>query len=1082
MAVFRPEKETTKVRVVYLSNICERDPKTPITFSHNQAILPGPSLNKKISTSILQLRFDRFLLTFDVVKAFLQMKLTETDADKLCFLWFRNVEKEDFEIIGYRSTRVIFGLRCSPALLMLSLYYMLVLNVDSLSDRERAVTRTVYHLTYMDNCSYTCNDESDIKFALETVVKVFNSFKFDLQQFEANISETNNLLDDVQLGEAERTKLLGMLWNKSRDTLSTPPMRLREDSSTKREILSSIAQNYDIFNICGPLLNRARIFMHKLQEQPEISWDTRLNSDLLREWKNISSQVNSSPEIEIERCVGKRSDDYKLVVFTDSSKVMFGAVLYILNVRAGKLSFLMSKNRLVNRQLENKSIPALEMQGVSLGVEMLIDTYKELSDTTCVEPLSIVGLLLFTDSLVCINWLHSYVNRIDKMTKISVFVRNRLLKISQLCEIHQIKFGFCEGTENPADYVTRPCSYRQLSCSNYFSGPKITTLLSSERDNSFVTVPNPIIRGNDCSDCASATVDSAETVGVERQLISVDRMSSFKKLVSVTNLVLKFINILKHRLKLKDAGKFCNLKTESDDELFHRSYTLVIVSDQRRFFPEVFGYFSSKSRKVCDMPDIVAKLNLFMCEDGIVRVKSKFRSWNDSRVKFPILLSNSSDVAKLIIMDMHHQMNHCGTYSVLTELRKQFWIMKVFSVVKKTLKTCVLCKRFNGVPMKLNQNVYKNFRSDPPNICFKSIFLDFCGPFTTKSNGRNVKVYVLCITCVWSRAVSLKVCCDLSVKSFLRALQLHSFQYGIAESVYSDMGSQIVAGGHIVMDFIKDIETQAYFRKCGVKSLDFKQYPKGRHQLGGLVENLVKQVKKLVYSAVKNSILQYPDFEFLIAETAHLVNRRPIALKSSLRDGAVDDSVPIPITPEMLLNGQELVSVRIIPELQPVPLDDLWEDDPEICNRIRNSYSKLCKARAYLTEKYNEEFLTQLSYQATDKKDRYRPVTHQSLKIGDIVLLKEDFSKPINYPMAVVREIIVNDLDEITEMVVQKGSTRERVRRHACSVIPYLSVENTDKQESSSERLPQSVSVRPKRAAAERASKNNSELLRLQLV
>ena len=1021
MAVFRLNRDTTKVRVVYLSNLNERDPRKPITFSHNQAILPGPSLNKKISTSILQLRFDKFLLTFDLVKAFLQLKLNESDADKLCFLWFRNVRKEDFEVIGFRSTRVMFGLRCSPALLMLSLYYMLVLTEFS-DEREQMIARTIYHLSYMDNCAYTSNDDGEMSIAVKFAMEIFNKFKFELQQFESNCrSLKDDLPDGIELSYSEKSKLLGMLWNKSTDELSTPSIRLDETATTKREILSSIAQNYDIFNLCGPLLNRARLFMHGLQNQSDVGWDTKLNSGSLRQWKNICVQANASPEMPIARSVGKRTDKYRLVAFTDSSKVMFGAVIYIYNLESGELSFLLSKNRLVNKQLESKSIPALELQGVCLGVETLIDTYKELSGQSCVQPLSIVELLLFTDSLVCISWLDSYVNKIDKMIDKSIFVRNRLLKICQMCETHPVKFGFCEGTENPADYVTRPCSYRQLSRSNYHTGPDMVTLLNPHREMPRIVIPNPVIENSFSPDLVDVSAKHASVGGPVESLVSVDRVSSFVRLVSITNLVLKFINVLKLKLRDRYPVKFSSLRSHSDKELWNHSYEHVILCDQQKHFPKVIEYFSKNSRGISDMPDLVAKLNLFMSKDGIIRVKSKFRSWNNSTVHFPILLSSSSRIASYIIMDMHKKLNHSGTYSVLSELRKRFWIMKVFSVVKRTLKSCVLCRRFNNATIKLNQSPYRDFRCDPPNIPFRSVFLDYCGPFTVKFNSKNIKVYLLCITCIWSRAVNIKLCRNLSEREFLRAFQTHSFEYGIAEIVYSDSGSQIVAGGNTIMNFIRDVETQSYFLKSGVKSLEFKQYPKGCHQLGGLIENIVKQVKKLVYSAIKNAILDYFDFEFLVLETIHLINRRPVAFKNSLRDCATDGSVPVPITPEMLLKGYELVSLNLVPDLQPTRMDeDLWSDDSDIVSLIRSSYGKLCKARLYLTEKYGEEFLSQLAYQATDKKDRYRAVTHQTLKIGDIVLLKEEFTKAINYPMAVVREITLNDLDEVTEIIVQK--------------------------------------------------------------
>ena len=68
MGVFRLYHETTKCRIVFLSNLAEKNPRLPQTISHNQAMLSGPNLNRKITTAIFKLRFDKYLLCFDLKK------------------------------------------------------------------------------------------------------------------------------------------------------------------------------------------------------------------------------------------------------------------------------------------------------------------------------------------------------------------------------------------------------------------------------------------------------------------------------------------------------------------------------------------------------------------------------------------------------------------------------------------------------------------------------------------------------------------------------------------------------------------------------------------------------------------------------------------------------------------------------------------------------------------------------------------------------------------------------------------------------------------------------------------------------
>ena len=81
-------RETTKVRIVYLPNLCERTKDKPNAVSHNNALLPGPCLNSKLVTSLLQARFDEYMLVlFDITKEFLCIELIEDDQNKLLCLW-----------------------------------------------------------------------------------------------------------------------------------------------------------------------------------------------------------------------------------------------------------------------------------------------------------------------------------------------------------------------------------------------------------------------------------------------------------------------------------------------------------------------------------------------------------------------------------------------------------------------------------------------------------------------------------------------------------------------------------------------------------------------------------------------------------------------------------------------------------------------------------------------------------------------------------------------------------------------------------------------------------------------------------
>ena len=78
-----------------------------------------------------------------------------------------------------------------------------------------------------------------------------------------------------------------------------------------------------------------------------------------------------------------------------------------------KREFLVAKNRLVNKQLLTKSIPSLEFQAVTLVAAVLIDSFNKLSGPSYGQPINEIGLKLYTDSLVCLSWLNSCIDKLD---------------------------------------------------------------------------------------------------------------------------------------------------------------------------------------------------------------------------------------------------------------------------------------------------------------------------------------------------------------------------------------------------------------------------------------------------------------------------------------------------------------------------------------------------------------------------------------------------------------------------------------------------------------------------------------------
>ena len=102
--------QTTKLRIVYNGSV--------------RAFNNESSLNDCLETGIPKLfdisvrfRWNKIAVIADIEKAFLMVSVNEKDRDFLRFLWAKNPLKPAYELVHLQFTRLVTGLRPSPAIL-----------------------------------------------------------------------------------------------------------------------------------------------------------------------------------------------------------------------------------------------------------------------------------------------------------------------------------------------------------------------------------------------------------------------------------------------------------------------------------------------------------------------------------------------------------------------------------------------------------------------------------------------------------------------------------------------------------------------------------------------------------------------------------------------------------------------------------------------------------------------------------------------------------------------------------------------------------------------------------------------------
>ena len=209
------------------------------------------------------------------------------------------IKKVAFLLI-YRNARLSFGIRCSPFLLMISLYYILALESESDPAALKDLKHFLYCLLYMDNGAVTVKSLEEFNGVYEQLSSVFSPYQFEVQQLkynDLNLQEKNN--HDYGESPGVYVKLFGLMWDRSKDVSFTNPLTPNLEADTKQTILKSIASQFDICNYNLPVLNHSRLFMNSLQCDKTLKWDDILPPDLKRQWRDVCWQANLTPTIDI---------------------------------------------------------------------------------------------------------------------------------------------------------------------------------------------------------------------------------------------------------------------------------------------------------------------------------------------------------------------------------------------------------------------------------------------------------------------------------------------------------------------------------------------------------------------------------------------------------------------------------------------------------------------------------------------------------------------------------------------------------------------------------------------------------------
>ena len=178
-----------------------------------------------------------------------------------------------------------------------------------------------------------------------------------------------------------------------------------------------------------------------------------------------------------------------------------------------------------------------------------------------------------------------------------------------------------------------------------------------------------------------------------------------------------------------------------------------------------------------------------------VKNSSCLQSLDPSRGRLRPAQASFDSKHQIILPKNDHLISgHSSREYVLSLLRKQFWVIKGSSAVRRILSKCVSCRRRQAPVLEQKMADLPEDRLTPDQPPFTAVGVDCFGPFHIRHPRSLAKQHGIIFTCLAICTVHIKVVHSLETESFLLALGRFKARRGQVKEIRSDNGTNFTAG------------------------------------------------------------------------------------------------------------------------------------------------------------------------------------------------------------------------------------------------------------------------------------------------
>ncbi|EYC27487.1 hypothetical protein Y032_0009g755 [Ancylostoma ceylanicum] len=1031
--VWTPSK-STKLRVVFDASSHAKD-----QLSLNDVVYEGYSLSPLIHEILLRFRTHQYTMTADIQKAFLQIQLPEDHRDVTRFLWVKDLSKppQGSNLRYFRFCRVPFGVNAGPAILNQSL-------LKHIEETSSVLGQELSNSLYVDNVLLEGETPDELLAKYEESKKIFSSIGMNLRDYLSNSVEVNERIKEHDRATNTSTKILGIGWNSTDDTISFECTDKGSSKISKRTVLSQInGYCYDPLGLLTPLMTPAKVFLQDLHKQ-KYGWDTELLQTDQETWRSIKANI-SGFEKELPRKISvDTTASHTISVFVDSSKRVYACSIYVTSIsesgqKESRLFTAKSKVAPINKE---QTIPRLELLSIFIGLSLTESTVEKVN-------LRIEQINVFSDSTIALYWIHG-TKRLPPT--VSTLVQKIELIRKRLSEQTPVSFYHVPTHENIADCATRGIPKEEFANHTWWCGP---TWLNRPTEDWPVKKATDL-RSQEPSDEEDA--DLCTSVAAKGEPVwPTDKISNFSKLSRVVAYCARFIrNASKQKyLKIQRIGLLTT--TPSADEII-QAEALIIRQEQSIHGSEVL--IQNK------------QLNVNYDENRILR---KFGRLQNADISYdaanPIHIPKQSKLGQLIAEQQHRSLSHCGLNQLLYNIRQRYWIPQDRVLCKRVLRNCAICRRFNATPFKypnMGPLPKERVTESPP---FTYTGVDLMGPILIKGlQSEEAKRYVVLFTCLVTRLVHLEIATDLSAKSFIFTLKRFIARRGVPQKIISDNGTNFQLAETLLSkaDVNEDDAHLSLF--LAEHKISWNFIPPSSPWMGGVWERMVGTVKRSLQKTIGRRKLTEELLHTTLCEIESVVNSRPL---TTLGDQSSPCEIlrPIDFVYKDIRHGTTQLSPRTD------------EDDPDYLPYPELSSQKAAKEALTETERLTKKFWTMWKHEyLVELRDRHQlfgknhKATNREPRIGDVVIMDEDnHTSRGQWPLAVIIDIVRSRDGSIRSVILRTNTGRE-VQRPVNRIIPLEIQSACDTTNNEDFAPPSGVIAKIKKVLKKKTADDESEL------